>query len=212
MRIPGGDHLPAGDLGAFLRRDRGAIRNLVALALTAELVHHADLARARYRDQVTLLVFHGLDAMEPQRALVADLHAGGRRGPRGRATDVERAHVQLRAGLADRLRRDHTDRFANVDQPATRQIASVAVRAHAIARGAGDRRAHLDLVHALLLQEAHGLLIQQRTAGYQHFLFTRLLPVGRDHAAEHALAQALDHVAAFDQGGHCETVSGPAIL
>src|ERR1022692_1962798 len=89
---------------------------------------------------MTLLVLHGLDVMEAQRALVADLDAAGGRGPRGRATDVESAHRQLRSGLADRLRRDHADRLADVDQPAARQIAPAAIAAHAVARLAGDRK------------------------------------------------------------------------
>src|ERR1035441_3672303 len=89
---------------------------------------------------MTLLVLHGLDVMEAQRALVADLDAAGGRGTRGRATDVESAHRQLRSGLADRLRRDHADRLADVDQPAARQIAPVALAAHAVARLAAQPR------------------------------------------------------------------------
>ena len=127
MRIPGGHDLAARDARSFLGGDGGAIGNLVALALTTELVDHADLARARHRHQVTLLVLDRLDVMEAQRALVADLDVAGCRGPRGRTTDVEGTHRQLRAGLADRLRRDHADRLADVDQPAARQIAPVAL-------------------------------------------------------------------------------------
>jgi hypothetical protein len=52
-------------------------RDLVALALAAEIVDHADFARARHRHQVALLVLDGLDAVEAQRALVADLDAAG---------------------------------------------------------------------------------------------------------------------------------------
>ena len=39
----------------------------------------------------------------------------------GDATGVERPHRQLRAGLTDRLRRDHADRFAQLDRLAGRQ-------------------------------------------------------------------------------------------
>ncbi len=77
--------------------------------------------------------------MEAQRALVADLDVAGRRGPRGRTADVEGAHGQLRARFTNRLRRDHADRFADVDEPSTTQVAAVAVAAHAVARLAADR-------------------------------------------------------------------------
>ena len=70
------------------------------------------------------------------------------RGPRCRAADVEGAHRELRARLADRLRGDHADRLADVDQRAAAEVAAVALGAHALARVAGQRRAHLDLVDA----------------------------------------------------------------
>ena len=46
-----------------------------------------------------------------------------------RAADVEGAHGELGARLADRLRRDDADRLAHVDGRAARQIAAVAGRA-----------------------------------------------------------------------------------
>ena len=124
---------------AFDDADVRTERDLVALTLAAELVHHADLARPRHRDQVTLLMGDGLDVVEAQRALVADLEARGRRRTRRRATDVEGTHRELSAGLADRLRRHDADRFADVDDATAREIAPVAHRADAVAGVAGDR-------------------------------------------------------------------------
>ena len=115
VRIPGRADLAARHHVAFLDGDHRAVGNLVALALATELVHHADLARARDGNQVPLLVLHGLDVMEADRALVAHFDARGRRCSRGRATDVERAHRELRARLADRLRGDDTHRLADAD-------------------------------------------------------------------------------------------------
>jgi ketosteroid isomerase-like protein len=48
-----------------------------------------------------------------------------------RATDVERAHRELRARLADRLRGDDADGLADVDAVAAREVAAVAQRADA---------------------------------------------------------------------------------
>ena len=45
---------------------------------------------------------------------------------RRRSTDVERAHRELRARLADRLAGDDTDRFADVDLVAASEVATVA--------------------------------------------------------------------------------------
>jgi hypothetical protein len=86
---------------------------------------------------------------------------------------VERAHRQLRARLADRLRRDDADRLADVDPVAAREIAPVALRADAIARLAGDRRAHQHLVDAGLLEHAHAFLVEQRAGFDQHFVGAR---------------------------------------
>jgi hypothetical protein len=44
-----------------------------------------------------------------------------------RAADVEGAHGELRARLADRLRGDDADRFADVDRRAAGQVAAVAL-------------------------------------------------------------------------------------
>ena len=57
---------------------------------------------------------------------------------------VERAHRQLGARLADRLRGDDTHRLADLDHLAGRQVAAVARAADALARLAHEHRAHLD--------------------------------------------------------------------
>src|SRR4029079_4176653 len=100
-------------------------RDLVALALAAELVDHADLARARDRDQVTLFVLHGLHVVEAQRALVTNFERRSGSGSRRGTTDVEGTHRELRARLADRLRGHHAHGLADVDDAATGQIAAI---------------------------------------------------------------------------------------
>jgi hypothetical protein len=143
MRIPIRDRLSGRHDVGVVDGDRRAVRNLVALALAAELVDHAQFARTRHRDQMALLVPDGLDVVQADRALRLDLDAVGRRRSRGRAADVEGTHRELRARLADRLRRDDADRFADVDAMTAAQVAAVALRADAVARLASDRGAHL---------------------------------------------------------------------
>ena len=212
MRIPGCDHLACGHRSPFLCGDEGPVGDLVALALAAEVIDHAELARARHRDQVPLLVLHGLDVVEADHATVAHLDGARRRGARGRATDVEGTHGELRARLADRLRGDDAHGLADGDRPAARQVAPVAVRAHAVAGLAGDRGTHLDLVHALGLEQPHQLLIEQRADADQHVLVARLDDVLGQDASQHALAECLDDVAAFDQRGHRQAIAGAAVL
>ena len=55
-------------------------------------------------------------------------------GDLGSAADVERAHGELGARLADRLRGDDADRLAHVDRRAAGKIAPVAHAAHAVGR------------------------------------------------------------------------------
>src|SRR5205085_3151562 len=57
-----------------------------------------------------------------------------------RTANVEGTHGELRARLADRLRRDDADRLAHVDRRAAGKIAPVALGAHAVGRLAGDRK------------------------------------------------------------------------
>src|ERR671920_245054 len=103
-----------------------------------------DLAGTRDHDQLALAVGHAAHRrVEADGAFALGLDARRHRRARSRAADVERAHGQLRARLADRLGGDDADRLADVDQAAAAEVAAVALRADAEARGAGQRRAHL---------------------------------------------------------------------
>jgi hypothetical protein len=120
--------------------------------------------------------------------------------------------VELRAGLADRLRGDDADRFADVDEMPARKIAPVARGADAEARFARDRRAHHDRLHAGRLELLDHRFVEQRVARDDRILVVAGRErVGRDHAAEHAIAQRLDHVAAFDDRRHRERAVRAAI-
>ena len=73
---------------------------------------------------------------------------------RGRTTDVERTHRELRTGLADRLAGDDADRLADVDLVATGEVAPVALGAHAAPGLAGEHGADDDLFDARVLDAA----------------------------------------------------------
>src|SRR5690606_21735359 len=119
---------------------------------------------------------------------------------------------QLGARLADRLGGDNTNRLAEVDHVATGQVATVAVGADAEGRFAGDRRAHVDRLDAGGFQLVDPCLVQQGVAGDDRvFVVARQVHVFGDDPAQHAVAQRLDHVAAFHDRGHGQAVVGTAV-
>src|SRR5690606_30467119 len=155
---------------------------------------------------------HRLEVVELDRTggLDRDVVDGGR--TRGRATDVERTHGQLGARLADRLRGHHAHGLAVVDDVATAQVAAVAVRAHAEGAFAGDGRADLDGLHARVLEPGDPGLVEQRVAGDDRIrVVARPEHVLGHDAAEHAVLQRFDHVAAFHDRGHGQPVHRAAV-
>ena len=56
------------------------------------------------------------------------------------------------------------------------------------------------------------VLVEHLAGGEQDLLRLRMEDVDRGDAAEHAVAQALDHLAAFDQGAHVHAVHGRAVV
>ena len=78
-----------------------------------------------------------------------------------RAADMERAHGELGARLADRLRRDDADRLAHIDGRAAGEIAPVALAADAVGGFAGQHRADAQFLHARLVDRFDFRLGQQ---------------------------------------------------
>src|SRR4030095_11668683 len=153
--IPFGDQIAGLDRLAVAHLELGAVddRGAFALALAARFgdLDDRDFAVAVHHHQVAALVGHGIEVDELEDTVVACLERGLLGAPARRAADVERAHGELRAGLADRLRRDDADRLTEVDHVPARQIAPVAADADALARLTGQHRADLHPLEAGLL-------------------------------------------------------------
>ena len=154
VRIPLDQHLALLDRLAVLHLQARAVDDRIALAV-APLRRPArrcePLRFMTIRWPPSLCVSTTLQALEADRAGVARFERGLLGDARRRAADVERAHRQLRAGLADRLRGDDADRLAELDQLAGGEVAAVALRADAAARRAGQHRADLHLLDAGVL-------------------------------------------------------------
>ena len=124
---------------------------------------------------------------------------------------MEGAHGELRTRLADRLGGDDADRFADIDRRAARQIAPVAAGADARRGQAGQYRADHHFLDARLLHLLDLILADQIARLDNDFAVQRIDDVVQGRAAENALAQRLDDVAAFDDGAHGQTFGRAAI-
>ena len=201
MRIPLGDGLSGLDVCTVLDIDDRTVRHLVTFALASMGIHDRQLAGTGYRHQVAVAMLHGLEVVEFDCAGGLDVHVVDCRRTRSRTTDVEGTHCQLGTRLANRLRSDDAHCLANVDDVATCEVASVTQRADAECRFAGDRRAHQNGLHAFDFKLLDDLLVKQGSARDDRIF----LVAGRKHvfghdAAEHAITQWLDDIAAFDDG------------
>ena len=129
-----------------------------------------------------------------------------------RAADVEGAHGELGARLADRLRRDDADRLAHVDRRAAGEIAPVAGAADAVLGLAGEHRADLHLLHAGI-GDRFDLRLGQQGAALDHDLVGgRILHVLGRGAAENADRERGHHGAGVDDGAHLDAALGAAIV
>ena len=126
---------------AFAFAQLGAVDQRITLALA--LAHRfagftmlgdrdRDFAMTRHYDHAVAAVDR-VDVVQAQDTFVAHFERGLLGAPARGATDMEGAHRQLRARLADRLRCHRTDRFAHVDQMTAAEVASVTAYAHPLA-------------------------------------------------------------------------------
>ncbi len=130
VRIPLDQHLALFDLLAVLHPQARAVDHLVALAVAPLRVLHdqrCPCGSSRPAAPDGALRLDDLQVVEPHRAGVPRIERRLVGNARRRAADVERAHRQLRAGLADRLRGDDADREAQFHQLAGREVAAVAL-------------------------------------------------------------------------------------
>src|SRR3989475_8653191 len=213
MRVPRGERLPRLDGLAVGCQERRAVGHLVTLALAAVVV--GDEHFAGPGDHHLLALGVGDVAYlrrETHGAVRLRFDLVRRGGARGRSSDVEGAHGELGSRLADRLRRDHADRLADVDGGTARKVASIAGGTQAPARVAGERRAHPHFVDAERLDVLDLVFVQERRGVVEHFLGFRVEQIGGRDPAENALSQRFDDFAPFDQRFHGNAVRGAAVL
>ena len=152
VRVPLAEHAAAADrLAVFDHHDR-TVGNVVFLELATLGVEDLDLAVTRQRDLLPFVVDHDVQADELDLALALALDVLFLDAAGGDAADVERAHRELRAGLADRLGADDPDGHAHLDQLPGGQVHAVTAAANPQRRFAGHRAADLDLLDLHFLE------------------------------------------------------------
>ena len=189
--IPLGDALAALDVLAVVDLEPRAVRNAMHGALGAVRIEHGDDQIAAHRDHIALRIAGDVQVLDLDGAFEVRLDERLLRNLR-RAADVERAHGELRARLADRLRGDDAHRLAHIDRSAAGEIAPIALAAAAAGRLAGEHRADLHLLHAGIDQPLDVLLLEQRRVRHQHFVARRIAHVLGRGAAEDAARQRGD--------------------
>ncbi len=184
----------------------------MTLALATRVVDDDDLAVAAGHHRVAALALHAAQALELHRTGEARVELRLLRLAHGRATDVERAHGQLRTGLTDGLRGDDTHRLTHRDLAAAGEIAPVALHADAATGLTGQPRADLHVVEARVDHLLHAVLVDLLVGPHQHLAGDRVMDVVERHATEDALVERLDLLAALDERGHHDAVERTAVV
>src|SRR5258708_29561118 len=143
-------------------------------------------------------------------AMVARLKRGALGNARSGSADVEGAHGEVRAGLADGLRGDDANGFAELDHPARSQVAAVAQRANAAAGLAGEHGANAP---ALDIRGLYGVgqFFGDFLVHINDDVAFKVLDLVERDTADDAVAQRLDFDAGFDDGLDVNAVRGAAI-
>src|SRR5579884_2821764 len=213
VRIPLDEGFTFLDRSAIVLGNHGADDDVVTLQLAAFLVVHADRAVFVQHDPTTVQRLHGSQIIEPDRAVVFGFDDRLLEGLAGGATDVEGAHGQLRAGLADGLSGDDAHSFAQLHKFARREVASVTHGANAPAAFAGQHGTDFELFNADALQFGSDLLVDVLVDLDD---FSLLINWVGDrfaaHAADDALAKIDHFLVALVNGTHHDAVDGAAIL
>src|SRR6185312_16314901 len=211
IRVPFGQAVAALDVRALVHLQTRAVHDAVRGALLALGVGDQDLHVAAHRDQLAVGVLDDVAVHDLDLAVIRRLDLGRARDLR-RAADMEGAHGELGARLADRLRRDDADGFADVHRRTAREVAAIALAAHALGKVAGQHGAHAHLLDLGLLDLLGEILGDFLVALDDHLTRLRMLDVFRRGAAEDALAERRDDLAAVDLGLDGDTLLGAAIF
>src|SRR5690606_39192720 len=210
--IPFRELLTPLDLGPLLNQELGAVGQAVTRPFPAAGILQHDLGVPAHHDRRARRIDDDIPVVDLDRAVLNRLDAGLLRPALRRATDVERAHRELRTRLADRLGGDNPDRLADIDRRAAREIAAVALAADADRTLAGQDRPDLDRVDPGRFDPVRVLLVDQLAGRNDDLVRHRVDYVQSSGPAENALPERLDHIAALDHRPRGQALARAAVL
>src|SRR2546423_955738 len=179
-------------------------------SLAPALVENDERAVAVHRRDLAATILDDVEFDVLDRAVHARLVLRRLFEARGSA-DVERAHRELRARLADTLRGDDADGLADVDGLARGEVASVTLDADAAARLACQNRAYADALHAAALNLLSEVFVDLVVRGDDDAPLHGVNHVVVRRAAHDAVAQTLDLLAALDDGRRRDALQRAAV-
>ena len=208
-RIPLSDPLAALDLVALVDLESRAVLHAMHRALGSAAIVDDDRDVARHRHQIAVGVAREVAVADLN--LAVEVRLDERLiGKLRRAANVEGAHGELGARLADRLRRDDADRLAHVDRRAARKIASVAGGADAVGRLAGQHGADLHLLDAGRGDRRH-VFFDDHPAGFDDHVSVEVAQRLGRRAPENAGRERGHYRARIDDRAHADAALRSAI-
>ena len=203
--IPLGELLALGHHRAFVGEQLRAVGHAVARLLAARLVEQHQLAVAAHHDRDARRVDDDVAVLDPHLGVERRLDRGLLGAALHRAADVEGAHGELGARLADRLRGDDADRLADIDHGAAREIAAIALAAEP------DLRSRRSAPSGSARYRCRpGRCSSTASSSMSSPALTMTLPFSGSTTSTAAVrprmrsAKRRDHLAAFDHGAHGE--------
>ncbi len=197
VRIPLRQQLAQLDVLAVFHLEARAVNHNVALLLAAAFVLNGERAGTVHRHQRPVLAFDRAQVDEAHEAVVLGVEARLVLHAAGRAAHVEGTHGQLRARLADGLRRNHAAGLAQLNHAAGAEVAPVAERADAAPGFAGKHGADLHPLHARTLNGRCDVFVDS-LVHVDNNVAVVILDALERHAANDAVAQRLDDFAGLD--------------
>src|SRR5262249_46167764 len=186
-RIPRGQQLILRHAAAVFDENVSAVNDLVTRRFTAAIVDDDQRTVAVHRDAFALAALDRLQVEILDRAVLTRFVLG-RLFETRRTTDVERTHRQLRARLANRLRRDNPDGFTDFNRTTSREVAPVALDAAAATRFAGQHRTNTHALHAGTLNLGSEILVDLLVSRDNHGTFNRVGDIFESGAANNTVA------------------------
>ena len=213
VRVPLHERLALPDLASIANRHHGADDDVVCFEFAAILGQNGDRSVLVQHDVVSVLQFDQAQIVVTNSPVVLGLDLRLLEHLRRSSADVERPHRQLRARLADGLRGDYPDRFAELHEAAGRQIAAVAGDADAVLALAGEHGADAQLFDARFFDFPR-LDLVDLVAGFDELLLriSRVHNVVTGKPANQTFAEFDYFVFAFVNRLHPNTVGRAAVL